>query len=160
MATDDTPAVTGSGETLISAIFSLSQKIMRLYSNAVYQETGLNWQDWRILRAVVQLQSCRAQDICEEAGLKKAHVSAGLARLESNGHVARSEHSADGRAKTVCSTAKGQELVRRAHPALATLDEKLTTDVAELDPAVVVSQLESYREKLDSVLVQKDGRED
>ena len=157
MTTEDTPTAAGSGEALISAIFSLSQKIMRLYSNAVYQETGLNWQDWRILRAVVQLQSCRAQDICEEAGLKKAHVSAGLARLESIGHVERSDHSLDGRAKIVSSTVQGQELVRRAHPAIVTLDEKLAADAAALDPAVVVSQLESYRERLDSVL---DNRRD
>jgi hypothetical protein len=60
-----------SGEMIFATIYSLSQKIMMLYSKAVLRETGLNWQDWRILRAVVSLQSCRAQDICEEIGIKK-----------------------------------------------------------------------------------------
>ena len=67
-----------AGEGLIAAIHSLSHKLMLLYAQIVFDQTGLNWQDWRILRAVVSLQSCRAQDICEECGLQKPHVSNGL----------------------------------------------------------------------------------
>ena len=88
-----------SGEMLVAAIYSLSQKIMMLYSKAVFRETGLNWQDWRILRAVVALQSCRAQDICRESGIQKTHVSTALARLEEQGHISRKKTKATGEAE-------------------------------------------------------------
>lgn len=60
MAAQDDISDPATGEGLIAAIHSLSHKLMMLYSQIVYAQTGLNWQDWRILRAVVSLQSCRA----------------------------------------------------------------------------------------------------
>jgi len=141
-----------SGEMTVASIYSLAQKIMLLYSKAVLRETGLNWQDWRILRAVVSLQSCRAQDICAESGIKKAHVSNGLARLEERGHISRVENKRDGRSKIVVSTEQGQALVARARPKLHELEAKLTHPAETGDADELLSSLESYKTELGKLL--------
>lgn len=145
-----------SGEMIFAAIYSLSQKIMMLYSKAVLRETGLNWQDWRILRAVVSLQSCRAQDICKESGIKKSHVSNGLARLEECGHISRVENKHDGRSRIVISTEQGQELVARAQPKLHEFDIQLSRQPDVGDPDKLLSSLRSYKKELGRLL---DGAE-
>lgn len=141
-----------SGEMIFAAIYSLSQKIMLLYSKAVLRETGLNWQDWRILRAVVSMQSCRAQDICTESGIKKSHVSNGLARLEECGHISRVENKGDGRSRIVMSTEQGQELVARAQPKLREFEAQISSQPDVGDPDELLSSLMSYKKELGRLL--------
>lgn len=141
-----------SGEMIFAAIFSLSQKIMMLYSKAVLRETGLNWQDWRILRAVVSLQSCRAQDICEESGIKKSHVSNSLARLEECGHIFRAANKRDKRSRIVASTQQGQDLVARAEPKLHQFEKQLSSQPDVGGPDAVLSSLRSYKDELGRLL--------
>ena len=143
---------TTSGEMIVASIYSLSQKIMMLYSRAVFRETGLNWQDWRILRAVVALQSCRAQDICEESGIQKTHVSTGLARLEEQGHISRKKNKGDGRSRIVMSTEQGLELVARARPKLRQLEEKISDRPEIGDPGALLDSLETYQKELGRLL--------
>jgi DNA-binding MarR family transcriptional regulator len=141
-----------SGEMIFAAIYSLSQKIMMLYSKAVLRETGLNWQDWRILRAVVSLQSCRAQDICDESGIKKLHVSNGLARLEECGHISRAASKGDKRSRIVVSTQQGQNLVARAEPKLHQFEAQLSSQPDVGDPDALLSSLRSYKDELGRLL--------
>jgi len=143
-----------SGEMLVTAIHSLSRRIMLLYSAAVQRETGLSWQDWRILRAVVRLQSCRARDICAEVGIKKPHVSNGLARLERHGHIRREGDRGDGRSKIVRSTESGQELVAHATPRLQALERQLATPPLGTggDPQHLLDSLRAYQQELDRLL--------
>lgn len=148
----DKPDTISSGEMLVAAIYSLSQKIMMLYSKAVFRETGLNWQDWRILRAVVALQSCRAQDICRESGIQKAHVSTALARLEEQGHISRKKNKGDGRSRIVQSTRTGQELVARARPKLRKLEARLSNQQEVIDPDQLLNSLETYQKELGRLL--------
>lgn len=148
MSTSDDISVPTSCEMLVSAITSISHKIMLLYSQAVFRETGLNWQDWRILRAVVALQSCRAQDICEESGLKKPHVSNGLARLEKAGHISRQTTPGNARIKIVTSTEQGKSLVQEAAPALEKINSQLALAGTDMDPAQVIEGLRSYEDEL------------
>lgn len=136
-----------AGEGLIAAIHSLSHKLMLLYAQIVFDQTGLNWQDWRILRAVVSLQSCRAQDICEECGLQKPHVSNGLARLEKAGHIERTRSSANNKMKLVRSTTQGTDLVQKAQPVL----DDLTSQIGSNDSTAenVLHELQGYQVQLD-----------
>ena len=136
-----------AGEGLIVAIHSLSHKLMLLYAQIVFDQTGLNWQDWRILRAVVSLQSCRAQDICEECGLQKPHVSNGLARLEKAGHIERTRSSANNKMKLVRSTTQGTDLVQKAQPVL----DDLTSQIGSNDSTAenVLHELQGYQLQLD-----------
>ena len=136
-----------AGEGLIAAIHSLSHKLMLLYAQIVFDQTGLNWQDWRILRAVVSLQSCRAQDICEECGLQKPHVSNGLARLEKAGHIERSRSNANNKMKVVRSTARGTDLVHKAQPVLDNLTSQIGSDNSSAEN--VLHELQGYQAQLD-----------
>ena len=142
---DDEEPVAGEG--LIAAIHSLSHKLMLLYSQIVYDQTGLNWQDWRILRAVVGLQSCRAQDICDECGLQKPHVSNGLARLEKAGHIERSRNPENAKVKVVRSTAQGESLVQKAQPVLDDLNAQITTKRSSSGD--LLEELRGYQSELD-----------
>lgn len=136
-----------AGEGLIAAIHSLSHKLMLLYSQIVYDHTGLNWQDWRILRAVVGLQSCRAQDICDECGLQKPHVSNGLARLEKAGHIKRSRNPDNSKVKLVRCTEQGETLVEKALPVLDGLNAQIK---AKAGPGEgLLEELRSYQSELD-----------
>lgn len=136
-----------AGESLIAAIHSLSHKLMLLYSQIVFDQTGLNWQDWRILRAVVGLQSCRAQDICDECGLQKPHVSNGLARLEKAGHIKRSQNPENAKVKVVRSTPKGASLVEKALPVLDGLNAQITTKTSS--GGDLLQELRGYQSELD-----------
>ena len=137
------------GESLIAAIHSLSHKLMMLYSQIVFSHTGLNWQDWRILRAVVNLQSCRAQDICDECGLQKPHVSNGLARLEKAGHIKRTKNAERARGKLVLSTEKGAKLVETAQPFLDGLNSQISAGASAATGSHVLEELRAYQEELD-----------
>lgn len=152
MAIDDKFDAPPTGETLISAIHSLSHKIMLLYSQIVFNQTGLNWQDWRILRAVVSLQSCRAQDICSESGLQKPHVSNGLARLEKAGHISRVKNPDNARSKLVVSTEQGESLVRNATPILEDLNARLSHSEDQDQSLTVLNELRSYESELDRLV--------
>ena len=136
-----------AGEGLIAAIHSLSHRLMLLYSKIVYDQTGLNWQDWRILRAVVGLQSCRAQDICDECGLQKPHVSNGLARLEKAGHIERSRNPENAKVKVVRSTAQGASLVHKAQPVLDDLNAQISTNGTSGEG--LLEELRGYQSELD-----------
>ena len=136
-----------AGEGLIAAIHSLSHKLMLLYSQIVHDQTGLNWQDWRILRAVVGLQSCRAQDICDECGLQKPHVSNGLARLEKAGHIERSRNPENAKVKVVRSTAQGASLVQKAQPVLDDLNAQISTLATSGEG--LLEELRGYQSELD-----------
>lgn len=147
-----------SGETLISAIHSISHKLMLLYSQVVFRQTGLNWQDWRILRAVVSLQSCRAQDICEECGLQRPHVSNGLARLEKAGHVSRQKNPENTRVKLVVSTLQGEQLVEHATPALNELNSRLSISEDEIDPKGMLRELRTYESELVRLVTEETAK--
>ncbi|MEP0520993.1 MAG: MarR family winged helix-turn-helix transcriptional regulator [Hyphomicrobiales bacterium] len=149
MTTQDDISDPVSGEGLIAAIHSLSHKLMMLYSQIVYAQTGLNWQDWRILRAVVSLQSCRAQDICDESGLQKPHVSTGLARLEKAGHIKRTKNPENTRFKLVRSTSQGASLVKKAQPVLDGLNSQIEIAVAGESGSQLLDELRAYQEQLD-----------
>jgi DNA-binding MarR family transcriptional regulator len=147
MSTRDDIKDSMAGEGLIAAIHSLSHKLMLLYSQIVYDQTGLNWQDWRILRAVVSLQSCRAQDICDECGLQKPHVSNGLARLEKAGHIQRSRNPDNAKVKVVRSTAQGEHLVEKAKPVLEGLNAQIKTNTVSSEG--LLEELRGYQTELD-----------
>ena len=147
MSTQDDIGEPVAGEGLIAAIHSLSHKLMLLYSQIVYDQTGLNWQDWRILRAVVGLQSCRAQDICDECGLQKPHVSNGLARLEKAGHIERSRNPENAKVKVVRSTAQGASLVQKAQPVLDDLNAQISTKGTSAEG--LLEELRGYQSELD-----------
>lgn len=147
MSTRDETENRMAGESLIATIHSLSHKLMLLYSQIVYAQTGLNWQDWRILRAVVGLQSCRAHDICDECGLQKPHVSNGLARLEKAGHIKRSKSPDNAKSKVVRSTAQGEDLVEKALPVLDGLNAQITTKTASGEE--LLEELRGYQSELD-----------
>jgi DNA-binding MarR family transcriptional regulator len=149
MSTRDDVSDGIAGESLIAAIHSVSHKLMLLYSQIVFQQTGLNWQDWRILRAVVSLQSCRAQDICDECGLKKAHVSNGLARLEQAGHIKRTKNVDNSRGKLVLSTTQGETLVEKAQPVLEGLNSQISAGASATSANQVLGELRGYQEELD-----------
>lgn len=150
MSTQDDIEEPVAGEGLIAAIHSLSHKLMLLYSQIVYDQTGLNWQDWRILRAVVGLQSCRAQEICDACGLQKPHVSNGLARLEKAGHVERSRNPENARVKVVRSTAQGASLVEKAKPVLDDLNAQIST--SGVSGEGLLEELRSYQSELDRLI--------
>lgn len=147
MSTQDEMENVAPGEGLIAAIHSLSHKLMLLYSQIVFDQTGLNWQDWRILRAVVRLQSCRAQDICDECGLQSPHVSNGLARLEKAGHIERSRNPDNAKVKVVRSTAQGESLVEKAAPVLEGLNAQIETNSTIGDG--LLEELRGYQSELD-----------
>lgn len=149
MASQDDVPEKVAGEHLIAAIHSLSHKLMMLYSQIVYAQTGLNWQDWRILRAVVSLQSCRASDICDECGLQKPHVSNGLARLEKAGHIKRKKNPENSRSKLVESTDQGAILVEKAQPVLDGLNSQIASSAPAASGSQVLDELRGYQEELD-----------
>lgn len=147
MSTQDDIEEPVAGEGLIAAIHSLSHKLMLLYSQIIFDQTGLNWQDWRILRAVVGLQSCRAQDICDECGLQKPHVSNGLARLEKAGHIERSRNPENAKVKVVRSTEQGASLVEKALPVLDGLNAQITAKTSK--GGGLLQELRGYQSELD-----------
>ena len=149
MSTQDEIDEPVAGESLIAAIHSLSHKLMLIYSQIVFDKTGLNWQDWRILRAVVGLQSCRAQDICDECGLKKPHVSNGLARLEKAGHIERPRNPGNAKVKLVRSTAQGKDLVERAQPVLDDLNTQFSSSESMASGSSLLDELRGYQTELD-----------
>lgn len=151
MSTRDETSDGLAGESLIAAVHSLSHKIMLLYSQIVFQHTGLNWQDWRILRAVVNLQSCRAEDICDECGLKKPHVSNGLARLEQAGHIKRTKNVENYKVKLVKSTTQGESLVEKAQPVLDDVNSQISAGTSGANANQVLDELRGYQEELDKL---------
>src|SRR5262245_41136804 len=74
---------------------------------------ALGRDEWRVLAALAQQGEVRAADVKERTTLEKMQVSRALARLESDGLIARLPDPADGRAWRVRVLPAGMALYRK-----------------------------------------------
>lgn len=79
-------------------------------------ENGLTDQQWRIIRALVEVESREILDLSEVCGIHPASLSRILPKLDAAGVINRRPNEADHRRVIVSIAPKGQELFERIAP--------------------------------------------
>jgi DNA-binding MarR family transcriptional regulator len=102
---------------------------------------ALGRDEWRVLAALAHHGELRAADVKERTTLDKMQVSRALARLESDGLVARSPDPTDGRAWRVRVLPAGMALYRKIVPMVQAREEYLLSDLSAEEREVLSTAL-------------------
>lgn len=109
----------------------------------VYRERfALTRDEWRVLAALAQQGEVRTADVKDRTTLDKMQVSRALARLESEGLVARAPDPEDGRAWRVRLLPAGTALYRKIVPMVQAREEYLLADLTASEQAVLARAME------------------
>jgi DNA-binding MarR family transcriptional regulator len=102
---------------------------------------ALGRDEWRVLAALAHHGELRAAEVKERTTLDKMQVSRALARLESDGLVARSPDPTDGRAWRVRVLPAGMALYRKIVPMVQAREEYLLSDLSAEEREVLSTAL-------------------
>ena len=109
----------------------------------VYRERfALSRDEWRVLAALAHQGEVRTADVKDRTTLDKMQVSRALARLESDGLVARLPDPADGRAWRVRVLPAGMALYRKVVPMVQAREEYLLSDLSAEERQVLSAALD------------------
>jgi len=92
---------------------------------------GLTDQQWRILRALVEVDDLEIFDLSDRCCIRPASLSRMLPRLEASGFIARRVNAADQRRIIVSMTARGRALFRRIAPGSEAIYAAIARDLGE-----------------------------
>lgn len=92
-------------------------------------EAGLTDQQWRIIRALVEVESHEILDLSEVCGIHPASLSRILPKLDAAGIINRRPNEADQRRVIVSIAPKGRELFDRIAPESERIYEAIAADI-------------------------------
>jgi homoprotocatechuate degradation regulator HpaR len=95
---------------------------------------GLTEQQWRVVRALVERGPLEPRQIVEHCRLSSPSLAGVLARMETQGLITRTAHTADRRRQTVAASARSAALAGRIAPQI---ERTYATLEAQLGPVFV-----------------------
>ncbi|MBL4759015.1 MAG: MarR family transcriptional regulator [Rhizobiales bacterium] len=126
---------------------SVSEALAQLY----VQRFGLTRHEWRILATLGARTDMTAKEIARDTTLEKMQVSRAVARLESDGLVARDQDHEDRRNKILHLTTKGKSLFQEIVPLVSAREEYILEALSfeERDTlAIIMDKLEIQANEL------------
>jgi homoprotocatechuate degradation regulator HpaR len=111
----------------------------------ILQAHGLTEQQWRILRALLEVDALEPRQLCEKCLISSPSITGVLMRMEESGLISRERMSHDQRRVRVTLTPRAKKLGKSLAPAI----EK---KYAELETLVGVKQLQQLYDVLDGLL--------
>ncbi len=99
----------------------------------LFAQYDLTEQQWRILRALWEVEDLRAAELAEQTLLPKPSLVGILDRLEARGLVERRRSNKDRRAVSIASTAKGRTLAKEVLPQAQAIHDFIRAVLPEED---------------------------
>ena len=103
-------------DNVLASIHVLSNRVTRAFESGLDSKHGLSVPEWRVLLSLSNHTGLTAKDIHERWAMDKMAVSRAVRRLESRGHVKRSENPDDARSYVLSITKKGARLFEKILP--------------------------------------------
>jgi len=97
------------GQSLPMALLRAREAVMRGFRRLL-REHGLNEQEWRIMRALMELESIEIGELAERVFILKPSATRTVKNLQDRKIVSRSRSSADQRRAFIALTPKGRQL--------------------------------------------------
>ena len=92
---------------------------------------GLTDQQWRIIRALMEVESCEILDLSDVCGIHPASLSRILPKLDAAGIINRRPNKADQRRVIVTIAPKGRALFNQIAPESERLYRSITSDIGQ-----------------------------
>lgn len=102
-------------QSLPMALLRAREAVMRGF-RGVLRERGLNEQEWRIIRALVEVDRIEIGELAERVFILKPSATRTIKNLQARGIVSRTRSSTDQRRAFIALTAEGRELFHELAP--------------------------------------------
>lgn len=117
-------------------------------------ENGLTDQQWRIIRALMEVESREILDLSEICGIHPASLSRILPKLDEAGIITRRPNEADHRRVIVSIASKGRALFARLSPEVNDIYDGIASDIGE----ELMDELQAMLDRVVSTLREKNNR--
>lgn len=101
--------------SLPMALLRAREAVMRGFRR-VLREQGLNEQEWRIIRALIEVDQIEIGELAESVFILKPSATRTIKNLQARGIVTRTRSSADQRRAFIALTPRGRELFDNLAP--------------------------------------------
>jgi homoprotocatechuate degradation regulator HpaR len=102
-------------QSLPMALLRAREAVMRGFRKQL-REDGLNEQEWRIMRALMEVESVEIGELAERVFILKPSATRTIKNLEARGIVSRSRSNTDQRRAFIALTARGRSLFEKLAP--------------------------------------------
>ncbi len=116
------------GRSLPMQLMWAREEIMQRFRPHLH-ENGLTDQQWRIIRALMEVESLEILDLSEVCGIHPASLSRILPKLDAAGVINRRPNEADQRRVIVSIAEKGRELFARIAPEAERIYNTIADDI-------------------------------
>lgn len=128
-------------------------RVSRLFARHYEEEFGLTIPEWRVIAVVGRFESLSPTRVSERTGMDKVKVSRAAATLVARGLLRQTQDPADGRARVLRVTRKGQKLYGDIVPVARRLEQELSAGLSRTE----WNALQRALAKLGTVLDQVSG---
>lgn len=102
-------------QSLPMALLRAREAVMRGFRRLL-REQGLNEQEWRIMRALMEVEKIEMGELAERVFILRPSATRTIKNLESRQIVSRSRSSTDQRCSFIALTSRGHELFEKLAP--------------------------------------------
>ena len=133
--------------SLPMALLRAREAVMRGF-RGVLREHGLNEQEWRIIRALMEVDQIEIGELAEGVFILKPSATRTIKNLQARGIVTRTRSRADQRRAFISLTARGRELFEQLGPVNEAEYARITDLIGEDDMQELYDLLRRLTQKL------------
>ena len=141
--------------SLPMALLRAREAVMRGFRR-VLREQGLNEQEWRIMRALIEVDQIEIGELADSVFIMKPSATRTIKNLQARKVVTRTRSTADQRRAFIALTPHGRELFDSLAPVNEAEYARITKLIGELDMQEIYELLRRITEKLNGEHIDRD----
>jgi DNA-binding MarR family transcriptional regulator len=110
-----------------------ANRVSRLFAHQYAEGFGLTVPEWRVIAVVGRFEAISPSRVSEWTGMDKVKVSRAAATLVARGLLRQTQDPADGRARVLRMTRKGQRVFEAVVPLAQRLEDELTQGLSRTE---------------------------
>jgi DNA-binding MarR family transcriptional regulator len=118
-----------------------SNRVARMFARNLGDEFGLTIPEWRVIVVVGRFEAISPSRVSDRTGMDKVKVSRAAATLVARGLLRQSQDPADGRARVLRMTRKGERVYAGAVPLARQLEGELKGALSRVEWATLQKAL-------------------
>jgi homoprotocatechuate degradation regulator HpaR len=142
--------------SLPMALLRAREAVMRGFRR-VLREHGLNEQEWRIIRALIEMDQIEIGELAESVFILKPSATRTIKNLQARGIVTRTRSSADQRRAFIALTPSGRELFDNLAPVNEAEYARITKLIGEPEMQELYELLRRLTQKLNGENASRHG---
>lgn len=126
-----------------------SNRVARMFARHFAEEFGLTIPEWRVVAVVGRFEAISPSRVSDRTGMDKVKVSRAAATLVARGLLRQSQDPADGRARVLRMTRKGERIYAGAVPLARRLEEELKGALSRVEWSTLQKALTRLHDHLE-----------